>query len=295
MNSLVYLLFKFLEKVVPLFPLKFIQFMAKLKGWLFYYILPIRKKTAYKNLKLAFPEKTDKEIYRIIKGCYVNVITVIAEFFYFPKLNKEKLNKLIKLEKPEIFEEMLKQGKGLVIISAHFGNWELMAFGGSRLAGFPFNVIVKEQTNLKLDKEINRMRELHGNKMIDMSRAMREVLTLLRQNKIVAMLGDQSAPKENVKVNFFIPGVPVFEGAARFAIKTGAEVIAGIPFRNDDGSYSVRMIDIDMSKYKIYNDENVKLLTQEHAKILEDCIRLRPDHWLWFHKRFKNVEGLKFE
>jgi Kdo2-lipid IVA lauroyltransferase/acyltransferase len=295
MNNLVYLLFKFLEKVVPLFPLSFIRFIAKLKGKLFYYILPIRKKTAYKNLKLAFPEKSDKEIRQIIKGCYINVITVIAEFFYFPKLNKEKLNKLIKFEKPEIFAEKLKKGKGLVIISAHIGNWELMAFGGSQLAGFPFNVIVKEQSNIKLDREINRVRELRGNKMIDMSRAMREVLSLLRQNKIIAMLGDQAAPRENVKVNFFIPGVPVFEGAARFAIKTQAQVLFGISFRNDDGNYFVRMIDIDMSKYKEYNDENIKLLTQEHTKILEDCIRQRPDHWLWFHKRFKNVEGLKLE
>lgn len=295
MNSLVYLLFKFLEKVIPLFPLSFIRFIAKMKGKLFYYILPIRKKTAYNNLKLAFPEKPDKEINHIIKGCYINVITVIAEFFYFPKLNKDRLSKLITLEKPGLFAEKIKLGKGLVVISAHFGNWELMAFGGSQFAGLPINVIVKEQSNLKLDKEINRMRELCGNKMIDMGHAMREVLSLLRQNKIIAMLGDQAAPKENVKVDFFVPGVPVFEGAARFAIKTGAPVIFGIPFRNEDNSYFLKLFEIDMNKYKVYNDENVKLLTQEHAKILEDCIRQRPDHWLWFHKRFKNVEGLKLE
>jgi len=269
--------------------------MAKLKGKLFYYVLPIRKKTAYQNLKLAFPEKSDKEIKQIIKGCYVNVITVIAEYFYFSKLNKEKLNKLIKLEKPGIFEQKLKQGKGLIIISAHFGNWELMAYGVSQLIGYPYNVIVKEQSNLKLDKEINRIREMRGNKMIEMSRSMREVLSLLRHNKIIAMLSDQSAPKENVKVNFFIPGVPVYEGAARFAIKTGAPVIFGIPFRNNDNSYFVKLIEIDMNKYKEYNDENVKLLTQEHTKILEDCIRRQPDHWLWFHRRFKNVEGLKID
>jgi KDO2-lipid IV(A) lauroyltransferase len=292
MNTLVYVLFLILKKVVPLFPLRFIQKIAKLKGIFFYYFIPIRRKTAFNNLKLAFPEKQDTEIRKIIKGCYINVLTVIAEYFYFTKLDDEKIHKLIKMENAGTFKRQLEKGKGLIIISAHFGNWELMAFGGSRIAGSPFNVIVKEQSNIKLDKEINKMRELRGNKMIDMSKAMREVLTLLKKNKIVAMLGDQSAPKENSRVKFFIDGVPVFEGAARFAIKTGAPVIFGVPFRNEDGSYSVTIHEFDMSKYSEYNDTNVKQFTQEHTALLENCIRQRPDHWLWFHRKFKNVEGL---
>jgi KDO2-lipid IV(A) lauroyltransferase len=292
MNTLVYVLFLILKKIIPLFPLQFIQKIAILKGIFFYYFIPIRKKTAYNNLKIAFPEKTDSEIYKIIKGCYINVLTVIAEFFYFPKLNDDKILKMVKISNADIFQRLLKKGKGLIIISAHFGNWELMAFGGSRIAGVPFNVIVKEQSNAKLDKQINKMRELHGNKMIDMSKAMREVLTLLRNNKIVAMLGDQSAPKENSRVKFFMEGVPVFEGAARFAIKTKAPVIFGVPFRNEDGTYSVTIHEFDMSKYSEYNDTNVKLFTQEHTSFLEECIRQRPDHWLWFHRKFKNVEGI---
>jgi KDO2-lipid IV(A) lauroyltransferase len=292
MKSIVYILYKVLEKLIPLFPLRFIQKIAKLKGLFFYYFIPIRRRIAFNNLKLCFPEKSVKEINKIIKGCYINVFTVIAEFFYFRKLDNVKLNKLIKLEHPHLFEEKLKQGKGLIIISAHFGNWELMAFGTSRLIGHPYNVIVKEQSNKKVDREINKVREMSGNKMIDMSHALREVLTLLKENKIIAMLGDQSAPKENSKVKFFIEGVPVFEGAAKFAIKTGAPVIFGIPFRQEDGSYFVKLIDIDMSRYSKYDEENIKAFTQEHAAILEECIRQRPDHWLWFHKRFKNAEGV---
>ena len=77
-----FVLFWLLEKTVPLIPLKFIQTVARVKGKLFYYILPIRKSIARANLKLAFPEKSEDEINRIVKGCYVNVLTVIAEFFY---------------------------------------------------------------------------------------------------------------------------------------------------------------------------------------------------------------------
>lgn len=183
------------------------------------------------------------------------------------------------------------EGKGLILISAHFGNWELMAFGVSQMCGEPFNIIIKEQANKLLDKKINEIRELRGNKLIDMSQSLREVLTLLRDNKIVAILGDQSAPRESlVKADFFIKNVPTFEGAARFAFKTGTKLLFGVPTRNKDYSYSLTLHEIDVCKYGEYNEENIQKLTQEHVDLLVEHIRENPDHWLWFHKRFKNVE-----
>jgi Kdo2-lipid IVA lauroyltransferase/acyltransferase len=290
MNFLVYLLFLLLEKIIPLFPLKFIQRTARLKGLFFYYFIPVRKNAAYKNLRLAFPEKPDVELKSIIKGAYINVFTVIFEFFYMRKLNDEKLRKLVNPDGLNKIKDKLKKGKGLVIISAHFGNWELTAYGGARIAGVPFNVIVKEQTNSLVDKRINKIRSSAGNKMIDMDNAAREVLAALRRNEPAALLGDQTAPKENsVKVKFFADDVPAFEGAARFAIKTGSPVIFGISARRSDGTYDIIIRDIDISKYKDYTEENIKKFTQEHADILTDFIKTYPDHWLWFHKRFKHV------
>ena len=290
MNFLLYVLFLILEKIVPLFPLRFIQRIARFKGLFFYYFIPIRKKAAYKNLKLAFPEKSESEISSIIRGTYINIMTVIFEFFFLPRLYGEKLLRLLNPDDLALINEKLKEGKGLIIVSAHFGNWELTAYGCAQLAGEPFNVIVKEQSNKQIDKRINRIRELRGNKMIQMSSAAREVLSLLRRNKIIAMLGDQSAPKENsVKINFFTEDVPTFEGAARFAIKTGAPVIFGISVRNEDGSYKIILKDIDVSKYSEYTEDNIVKLTQAHADVLAELIKKYPDHWLWFHKKFKHV------
>jgi Kdo2-lipid IVA lauroyltransferase/acyltransferase len=291
MNFPEYLLFMILEKVIPLFPLKLWQFIAKIEGRLFYYLLPVRKKTAYENLKLAFPEKQENEISGIIKGCYVNVLTVIAEFFYMRKLSVNELGKFMKVTNVDLITKSLAKGKGLILISAHYGNWELTAYGVSQLCGEPFNVIVKEQSNKKIDERINIIRTSKGNKMIDMRNPLREVLSALKENKIAAMLGDQAAPKENVKVDFFIKDVPTFEGTARFAIKTGAAVLFGVSTRDDDGTYSLTLHEIDTSKYTDSSDENIKSLTQEHVNLLIEYIRLRPDHWLWFHRRFKNVEN----
>jgi KDO2-lipid IV(A) lauroyltransferase len=290
MNFSLYILFLLLEKIIPLFPLRFIQRLARLKGLFFYYFFPIRKKVAYKNLKLAFPGKSESEINSIIKSAYVNVMTVIFEFFFLPGLQGKRLLRLLNPEDLVLLKEKLMEGKGLIIVSAHFGNWELTAYGCSLLIGEPFNVIVKEQSNKLMDRRINRIRKLGGNKMIQMSRAARDVLYLLRDNKIIAILGDQSAPKEgSVKVKFFTDDVPTFEGAARFALKTGAAVVFGISVRREDGSYKILLKDIDVAKYPEYNENNIKRLTQEHANVLEELIKQHPDHWLWFHKKFKNV------
>jgi len=289
MNFLLYILFEFLKVIIPLFPLRFIQLIARVKGKMFYYIMPIRRQTAIRNLKLAFPDKSDKEINEIVKGCYVNVITVIAEFFYMRKLPVERLQKLLKVKNIELMQEKLNHGKGLIMISGHFGNWELTAYGVSKIYEIPISVIVKEQTNKRVNEGINNIRTSGGNRMIDMRNSLRDILTALKNNGIVAMLGDQSAPKENVKVNFFIEGVPTYEGTARIAIKTGAEVLFGVSTRNTDGTYSLKFHEIDTSMYKESTEENVRALTQAHVDLLVEYIKLRPDHWLWFHRRFKNV------
>ena len=289
MNFMLYLLFELLKVMIPLFPLGFIQFAARIKGKMFYYILPIRKQTAISNLKIAFPEKKDDEIRNIVKGCYINVITVIAEFFYMRKLSAGELAKQMKIKNINIFNEKLKQGKGIILISAHYGNWELTAFGVSKLINVPFNVIVKEQTNKRVNEGINKIRTYGGNKMLDMRNSLRGILSVLKNNGIAAMLGDQSAPKENVKIDFFIKGVPAYEGTARIAIKTGAAVLFGVSTRDKDGTYSLEMHEIDTAKYKEPTEENIKALTQEHVNLLVEYIKLRPDHWLWFHRRFKNV------
>ena len=290
MNFLLYVLFLFLEIIVPLFPLRFIQRVARLKGLFFYYFIPIRRKIACRNLKLAFPEKSESEINSIIKEAYVNVMTVIFEFFCLPRLQGKKLLRLLNPDDLKLLTEKLNKGNGLIIVSAHFGNWELTAYGCAQLMGEPFNVIVKEQSNKLMNRRINRIRELGGNKMIEMNHAAREVLSLLRQNKIIAMLGDQSAPKESsVKVKFFTDDVPTFEGAAKFALKTGAPVVFGISVRREDGTYEIILKDIDVAKYEAYNEENIKELTQEHIYVLVELIKQHPGHWLWFHKKFKNI------
>jgi len=289
MNMLVLWIFVYFQKIIPIFPLKFLYFIVKVKALFFYYILPIRKHVARINLETVFPEKDAKEINRIIKSCYSNVLTVIIEFFYLRSLSFEKLADKFVITNAEEVNNSLEKGKGLIFVSAHFGNWELMAYGGALIFGNRVNIVVKEQTNTKLDKRINDIRETNGNMMIEMKKAAREIFKVLERNEIVAILGDQSAPAESVKVKLFGMEVTAFEGAAAFALRTGAPLYWGVPLRQADSNYRMEAVEIDTKKYNGYNTANIQQLTQEMMTLLESAVRKHPEQWLWFHKRFKSV------
>jgi KDO2-lipid IV(A) lauroyltransferase len=203
------------------------------------------------------------------------------------KFTPRQLSRKFIISNANEMNEKLKYGKGFIFVGAHFANWELMAFTGAKIFKSPVNVIVKEQSVKMLNKRINAIREAGGNRMIEMRKAPREILRAISQNEIAAMLGDQSAPQENLTITFFGQETPAFEGPAVFALKTGAPLFFGVPFRGDDYNYTMKAIEIDTSVYNGYNRENVRALTQEIMSLLEEHILMRPEHWLWFHKRFK--------
>ena len=289
MNFLVLVLFVLLEKIIPIFPIGFLYRLARLKSKFFYYFLPVRKKTARINLKMAFPEKTIGEINEIIKECYLNILIVIVEFFYMRKFTNEQLSKKFVIVNSGIMKKKFEIGKGIVFVSGHFGNWEIMAYGGTLAMGIPLDIIVKEQTNKAIDRRINSVRVSGGNRMIEMKKSGREVMKALSENRFVAMLGDQSAPAESVRVKFFGMDITAFEGAAAFALKTGAPVFFGVPVRDENYNYSLEAVEINTAVYNGYNTANIQQMTQEIISLLEDKIRRYPGHWLWFHRRFKSV------
>jgi len=276
-------MFLFFEKFIPRFPLSWLHKEARFISKLLYYLFPLRKRVALTNLAAAFPNKTPSELKRILKGAYENVLILIQEFFWLPKLTADDFKKMINFTNPEITDQKLRTQKGLILLSAHFGNWELIAYGISRILGKPFHVVVKQQTNKAVDRRINSIRALSGNRMLDMS-SVREVMRLLSENKIIAMLSDQFAPGENtVKVKFFLNNVSAYAGAAAIALKTGAPVLFGVGVRRKDFSYDLTLHVINTDGRDIY------AIMQEYYNLLMNYIRLFPEQYLWFHRRYKNI------
>jgi Kdo2-lipid IVA lauroyltransferase/acyltransferase len=178
----------------------------------------------------------------------------------------------------------------LIMLSGHFSNWELIALATGSAVQTPITIIVKTQTNKIVDAVINKHRTKLGNIVVPMELSVREILSTISRGGIVAMVADQSAPKESVFVEFFGRAVATFQGPAVFALRTAAPLQMGVMVRQPDFTYEVIFEEIDYSDISEYNEKNVYELTQRHTALLEKYIRLYPDQWMWTHRRWKNIK-----
>lgn len=274
-----------------LFSLRRVQKMARSLGRFAYRRLRVRRDVALANLKLCFPEKGDRELENILEGAYVNIATVLFEFLWFPKFTPENLKDVVDFsaDSRRLMENGFKKGNGLVMMSGHFSNWELIALAIGACYPGKMQIIVHPFHNKAVDRVAERYREHLGNSTVPMANSIRAALTQLKSNGIVALLADQSAAKESASARFFNIDVPTFQGPASFALRTHALVLAGFLIRKEDGTYKVDLQEIDSSDLKDDSEENVRELTQRHVNRLEDFIRRYPTDWLWFHRRFKHV------
>ena len=276
MHKIEYFLFSFIRFIILKLSLQQAQRFGSCIGNMLYYLLRSRRAIAMENLHSAFPEKSKSEIIQIAKGSFKNFGISMAELLWFPKLNDDWLTKLIKSDDIQKVNRAHTKGKGLIVLSGHFGNWELIASGIARLSHTPFTIVVQRQSNKLVDDVINKHR-------------IREILTTLQNGGVIALAPDQSAPKEGVYVEFFGRSVPTHQGPAVFALRCRSPILIGFLIRQSDGSYNCVIEEIAYSDIKGYDSEAVKILTQRHTACLEKYIRLYPDHWLWMHRRWKHV------
>ncbi len=292
-NYIEFAIFKFFVLIARLLPFRVLQKFGKFFGIFAYYFIPYRKKVALDNLRNSFPEKSEREIKEILKMTYVNFFITLFEFVSFPKLRADDFKKFVKFENIECVRESLSLGNGLILMSGHFGNWELSAIVSGLEIGKPLNVIVKTQRNKLVDAEINKWRCWFGNRVIPMEKAFRESLKILSSGGIVALLADQSAPREGLYINFMGRPAATFAGPAVMSLKSKAPIVMGFAIRDKNFNYRIVFERLNF-EFSSENEEEVLKLTRLHTSMLEKYIRFYPDHWLWFHRRWKHQPPQNF-
>jgi Kdo2-lipid IVA lauroyltransferase/acyltransferase len=241
------------------------------------------------NLRNAFPDADENSLVAIMHGAFRNVGISLFEFLCFPRFTSALINSMISITNRDFVRELYSRGNGLILLTAHFGNWELMAQSVPVCAGIPVHIIVKPQANTYVDRRITAWRSKFGNLMVPMESSVRELLRSLREKKAIGIVVDQTASKESLFVPFFGREVPTFEGPAMFSLKTGAPLIIGVAVRQADGKYQAQFSEVPASDLKGYTKENVITLTKRHVAMTEAIIRKYPEQWMWMHKRWKHV------
>ncbi|HWP82565.1 MAG TPA: lysophospholipid acyltransferase family protein [Bacteroidota bacterium] len=286
-----YLLFAFIAAFVRILPLQTARSIGAWVGEAVYSLTGFRKSITNENLQKAFPEKSAEEIQSLALRSFRSIGTTFFELFWTENLTAEELQKEVKFQNPELVKTVQQKGKGVVLMTGHYGNWEWFAHSVNVSTGMPLHVIAKAQHNPYVDEWINRTRRHFGNVVIPMSASVRETLRVLSEGGVVGIVGDQSAAKESVWVEFFGRRVPTHQGPAVFSLKTGAPMLVGFTQRQPDGTYVAEFRNVPMNDLTAYTPENVEELTRRHVKMMEEIIRSQPEQWMWMHRRWKHAES----
>ena len=254
---------------------------------LFYYLSPRQRFITIHNLRRAFPEKSINEIKNIGRGAYRTLAITAADFFEIPSLTKNNIGNLVEVEGLEYYTKALEKNRGILMLGAHFSNWELAAAAIS-LVLKPAVITYRPLDSPTLDNLVLWVRSCTGNVLIDKEHAMRKMLRGLAHNEIVATMIDQNmAWQEGVFVDFFGRPACTTNGLALLALHTGAPVVPGYLLRLDNGKYRM-VIKEEITVIRTGDaDADILINTQNFTRFIEDTVREYPDQWFWIHQRWK--------
>lgn len=286
-----YYLGRALAFVFYIIPLKIGLHIGKMAGRIAFWTLSPYRKIALDNLRLAFgKEKTENEIRSIARKVFENLGKNAVELVNFPKINERNFRKFVTLENRHVLDKAFAKGKGVIIITAHFGNWELLA-AGFRLEGYPGVTIGRKIYFYKYDQYLNYLRKTHDVNVIYRDDSPRKMLKVLKDNKILGIVADQDVDSvEGVFVDFF--GRPAYTpvGPAALAAVTGAALVPALILRKN-GHHSliveepVELINTgDKEKDLVEN-------TKRWSLVIESYIRKYPEQWVWMHRRWKTKKA----
>ena len=253
-----------------------------------YYCLPKERHKALKHLTLALGNRlSPQELQETARDCFAHLGMGFFELVNLPRLDQNRFSELIQIKGEENLSNAIKEGRGVIYIGGHIGNWELMAAVVAR-RGYPLKVIAAPIYDERLDRVVSRYRSRFGIETIQRGniRSTRQILTGLRQGCMLAFLIDQNTQVEGTYVDFF--GHPAYTptGVASLALRSNIPVVMGYSHRLADGHHLV-VFEKPLTLVRSGNsEEDVKANTALFTKCLEEFILKCPEQWVWMHRRW---------
>jgi KDO2-lipid IV(A) lauroyltransferase len=258
-----------------------------------YRILPIRQSIVRANLERAFGRELDKaDREQLAKAFYAHFLRSLREFLVFPLLSRQTRASMVTTIGENHFFEAAESGRGILLLGAHLGNWEVALTGA--MLNYPamyghIHVIRRPFKPVWLERYARNRFAASGLGTIEKRNSMPEILRRLAINDAVGFVMDQhSAPKEGVRVPFFGSPAWTFRSLAVIARRTRAPVIPIASWRESDRRHVVQLgkpLEWIVSRGF---EEEVMLNTQSYNEVLEGLIRAHPEQWIWNHRRWKD-------
>ena len=282
------LLLGFFVRTLPGFATRW---FGRCVGRLFYLLDKRHRYIALRNLDQAFgdrmPESQKKQV---VRDCFLHFGNAIMETLRLRLMNDRNFLSWVELENVGQFFEGLQGGKGVILCSAHYGNWEVMNLALGYL-NIPLSAIARPLDNPLVHKVLEDLRTRSGNKVVYKHRSVRKLLTNLKENRVVGIVNDQDVHDRNrIMANFFGRPASTTPVPAALAYKTGAPIVTGYAVPIGRGRYKLRFGDLIYPDTGEDKQREIARITSVINRRLEAQIRETPYCWMWMHQRFKTAE-----
>ncbi len=259
-------------------------------GLSFYLIDPGHRRLATRQLRAAFPGRTQAECRAIARATFVHFGRALVGVLRMSALSPDQIRARLDVEGDDRVRSALSAGKGVIIFTGHFGFWELQGVAHA-LVIEPMSVMARPLDNPYLHRLLEEMRCATGNRVIYRQGALRKVLRALQANECVGMLIDQHVHgTDGVKVNFFNRPAATTAALASLALRTGATLVPVFSFPTAAGRYRL-VYEPPIDPPSADEPDPVRVLTQRCTNVLEMYVRRHPHLWLWMHRRWRDDDG----
>jgi len=280
---LYYIFYRIGQFIALSLPLKLAYKVAVFFSDLHYLFADKDRRRVGDNLRTIFPQKTEQEIRSIRIRMSRNFAKYLVDFFRFQKIDEAYIKKTVKLENVQYVNKAAALKKGVILLSAHIGNWEL---GGVVIAtlGYPFWVVALPHKDKMVNDFFNAQRQSKDIKVIPLGKAVRQCLHALQQGEFLGLVGDRDFTEKGRIVDFF--GKPTFfpEGPAAFSLKTGAPIVPGFMTRNPDDTFTLRFEEPISAPAVGNKDVDIRNTILAYKVTIENYIRKYPDQWYMFRR-----------
>ena len=257
-------------------------------GTIAWLVVPKLRRTGMRNLELAYPEMPAADRRRILRQLYRYLGWHLGEFSQMPRYTRENTRDLIRYEGLEHYLDARARGRGVLVVTGHLGAWELSSFWHS-LMGYPMAMVIRRLDNARVDRMVNEIRCLHGNRVVHKDDFARGLLSAVRRGETVGILMDiNMTPPQGVFVPFFGVAACTAAGLARVALRTGAAVLPGfLVWEASEGKYVLHFGDEIPLVETGDDDRDILENTARFTEAIEGFVRRYPEQWLWVHRRWK--------
>tara|TARA_B100000683_G_scaffold127399_2_gene125008 strand:+ start:7716 stop:8570 length:855 start_codon:yes stop_codon:yes gene_type:complete len=275
----------FIIRILSFLPLWFLRLFA-LKIYILLRLFGYRKSVIVKSLNKSFPNKSIQEKRRIIKLFYWHFAHFLIEMIKMFCISKKSIKKRIKFRNKALLQNYFNEGKNVILVLGHYGNWEWGLLAASLVSDHEMVGIYKPLSSSFWNKKIKKIRSKFGATLVSMKESGRHILKQGNKPRIIGIIGDQTPTNNEIDywTTFLNQETAVFSGTEKLAKKLNCPVVFANINKIKIGYYEVNFELITQTPKEQLDGE----ITNLHTRKLEEKIKERPELWLWSHRRWKH-------